>query len=65
MNMLTTVFEPSLGAGYLSGRLDTTGRREILGYCPQKDLFWEQLTVYQHLLYYGLLKVFLIFFFSV
>lgn len=31
--------------------------RQILGYCSQKDVIYDDLTVYEHLYYYGRLKL--------
>merc|ERR1712038_1670904 len=56
MNMLTTVLEPSEGKSWLGGVSDTWKKQQIIGYCPQKDLLWKKLSVYQHLVFFGLLK---------
>merc|ERR1719361_2093746 len=45
MNMLTTVLEPSEGSSWLGGVSDTWQKQQIIGYCPQKDLLWNKLSV--------------------
>jgi len=56
MNMLTTNFAPSSGSVLLSGLSSVREMRKIIGICPQHECFWEQVTVFQHLFYFGLLK---------
>jgi len=54
--MLTTLMEPTKGNSILGKQAGKWGKRDIIGYCPQKDLLWEKLSVYQHLTYFGLMK---------
>jgi ABC-type multidrug transport system ATPase subunit len=56
MNMLTTSMQPSSGVSILDQSSGMGHQRKILGYCPQANLLWEKLTVYQHLTYFALMK---------
>eukprot|EP00494_Astrolonche_serrata_P034383 UN34652 len=56
MNMLTTLLKSSSGDPYLNGSNNVTDMRNILGSCPQHDPLWKKLTVWQHLLFFGLIK---------
>lgn len=57
--MMTGIFEPSLGNAWVGGnsikeRIDKV--QELIGYCPQFDLLWSDLTVEEHLFFYSRLK---------
>jgi len=56
MNMLTTQLKPTKGTSLLGEDERKKSQRNILGYCPQADIIWEKLTVYQHLAYFALMK---------
>jgi ABC-type multidrug transport system ATPase subunit len=56
---MTGVFEPSGGNAYVSGYSITNNMdkvQECIGYCPQFDLLWNDLTVEDHLYLYSRLK---------
>ena len=57
MNMLTTLMNPTYGSSILGQETSIWQQRKIIGYCPQANLLWEKLTVYQHLYYFALMKV--------
>ena len=57
--MLTGIYEPTYGNAYVGGHSikDKIGKvQELIGYCPQFDLLWEDLTVEEHLYFYSRLK---------
>jgi ABC-type multidrug transport system ATPase subunit len=63
MNILTTLINPTKGISLLGKSGNIRKKQNILGYCPQHNLLWEKLTVYQHLIYFALVKVIKYFFF--
>lgn len=56
---MTGIYPPSSGTAYAAG-FDI--RRQMdqvylnVGVCPQHDILWEDLTVEEHLLFYGRLR---------
>jgi ABC-type multidrug transport system ATPase subunit len=57
--MMTGIFEPSSGNAWVGGnsikdRIDLV--QELIGYCPQFDLLWSDLSVIEHLYFYSRLK---------
>lgn len=65
MGMLTGVEEPTGGtAEYVKGGLfdnldivkDLPQVRNRIGYCPQENVLFDQLTVWEHLMFYGQVK---------
>lgn len=58
--MLTGLMPPTEGDAHIAGhsiRVEMDEVRQQLGVCPQHDVLWEQLTVYEHLALYTTLKV--------
>ena len=58
--MMTTALPPTSGVSILGGKSRVFQQQNIIGYCPQDNLFWDKLTVYRHLFYFGLLKVIIV-----
>ncbi|XP_058461768.1 phospholipid-transporting ATPase ABCA1-like [Malaya genurostris] len=59
MSMLTGMKRPSAGTAIIWGydiRHDMAKIRNSLGYCPQHNILFDQLTVKEHLYFYGRLK---------
>ncbi|XP_062556427.1 phospholipid-transporting ATPase ABCA1-like [Armigeres subalbatus] len=59
MSMLTGMKRPSSGTAEIWGydiRHDMPSIRNSLGYCPQHNILFDQLTVREHLYFYGRLK---------
>ena len=60
IHMLTGLVPPTEGDAMIAGhsiRTEMDDVRQQLGVCPQHDVLWEQLTVYEHLALYSVLKV--------
>uniref|UniRef100_A0A240PML2 ABC transporter domain-containing protein n=1 Tax=Anopheles atroparvus TaxID=41427 RepID=A0A240PML2_ANOAO len=59
MSMLTGMKRPSAGTAIICGhdiRTDMKRVRASLGYCPQHNILFDELTVREHLYFYGRLK---------
>lgn len=59
MNILTGLFPPSYGNMYINGhsvRENTKKARESVGLCPQHNVLFDDLTVTEHLRYFGIMK---------
>ena len=59
MSLLTGIYEPSSGDATVGGysiltQIDKV--QQLIGYCPQFDLLWNDLTVEEHLYFYSRLK---------
>ncbi len=55
INILTGMIDPSAGKVRIFGNPVSTAR-ESIGYCPQHDVLWPELTVVQHLSIFGRIK---------
>ncbi|XP_018496407.1 ATP-binding cassette sub-family A member 2 [Galendromus occidentalis] len=59
MNILTGLFPPSCGNMYINGysvQENTKKARESVGLCPQHNVLFDDLTVVEHLRYFGIMK---------
>lgn len=59
INILTGCIEPSEGNAYILGmdlKKDLASIHKTISLCPQTDIYWEELTVYEHLWLFSLLK---------
>ncbi|XP_021697249.1 ATP-binding cassette sub-family A member 3 [Aedes aegypti] len=59
MSMLTGMFSPTSGTAYLNGhdiRTDLEGVRQSMGLCPQHNVLFDEMTVIEHLKFFGKLK---------
>ncbi|XP_055602217.1 phospholipid-transporting ATPase ABCA3-like [Uranotaenia lowii] len=59
MSMLTGMFSPTSGTALLNGcdiRTNIEGVRESLGLCPQHNVLFDEMTVGEHLRFFGRLK---------
>lgn len=59
MSMLTGMIPPTDGTAFVRGkdiRTDMVSIRESLGLCPQHNILFDELTVEEHLYFYGRLK---------
>jgi len=59
MNMLSTLFPPSYGKGTVHAKdvvEDKDQIRKFSGICNQKNIYWRDFTVHEHLLYFGQLR---------
>lgn len=57
--MITGLAEPSNGKIYINGRdivEETKEARKFIGFCPQFNLLFDDLTVHEHLKFFALLK---------
>lgn len=51
------MYPKSSGNAWINGVQVGEGEaNEFIGVCPQFDLLWENLTVYEHLKFYAILK---------
>ena len=58
-SLLTGIYEPTSGNAFINGnsiRTNINKVQELIGYCPQFDLLWDDLTVREHLIFYSLIK---------
>ncbi|XP_077355005.1 phospholipid-transporting ATPase ABCA1 [Festucalex cinctus] len=59
MSILTGLFPPTSGTALINGydiRTDVDGIRRHLGMCPQHNVLFNELTVEEHIYFYGRLK---------
>ncbi|XP_043921604.1 ATP-binding cassette sub-family A member 13-like [Protopterus annectens] len=59
ISMLTGLCKPSSGTIYINGknmRAALPTLKQDIGFCPQHDVLFDYLTVYEHLLFYGAIK---------
>jgi len=59
INMLTGMVEPSFGDAIVAGHRLSNGIqaiRQVIGVCPQHDVLWLELTVWEHLTIYAQLR---------
>ncbi|KAF5901914.1 ATP-binding cassette sub-family A member 1-like, partial [Clarias magur] len=59
MSILTGLFPPTSGTAYVNGfdiRKDMDSIRKTLGMCPQHNVLFDELTVEEHIYFYGRLK---------
>ncbi|KAL3244369.1 hypothetical protein MRX96_047217 [Rhipicephalus microplus] len=57
MNILTGLVQPSGGTATVAGwDINTSVARREVGFCPQKDIFFDDLTVEEHLEYFAVLR---------
>lgn len=59
LNVITGLLAPSSGTVYVSGydiRTDLSIVRQSMGFCPQFEVVWPELTVREHLLFYARIK---------
>lgn len=57
MNIATSVISPDSGDVYICGyRASNEESRQNIGYCPQQNIIWEELTVKEHLTFYARMK---------
>jgi ABC-type multidrug transport system ATPase subunit len=58
-SLLTGIYEPTEGNAWVGGhsiKEKIVKVQELIGYCPQFDLLWEDLSVEEHLYFYSRLK---------
>jgi ABC-type multidrug transport system ATPase subunit len=59
LSMMSGGLVPSAGTCHVAGYSVTTDVKkvnQVLGFCPQFDVVWDDMTVYQHLAFYSRLK---------
>ena len=59
MSVLTGMYAPTAGQGFINGfniRTDMAKARNSLGLCPQHNMLIPDLTVMEHLTFFGMLK---------
>ena len=59
MSVLTGLFPPTSGTAVVYGkdiRVDIKGVRQSLGLCPQHNVLFDNLSVIDHMWFYGSLK---------
>ncbi|KPA77105.1 ATP-binding cassette protein subfamily A member 3 putative (ABCA3) [Leptomonas pyrrhocoris] len=59
LNMMTGMTEPDEGDCYIYGhsvRTEKSAVRQLLGFCPQHNILWSELTCRDHLEFYGKIK---------
>ncbi|KAH6936854.1 hypothetical protein HPB50_023733 [Hyalomma asiaticum] len=58
MSILTGLIQPSGGSARVAGwDINTEAARREVGFCPQKDIFFDDLTVQEHLEYFANLLI--------
>jgi ABC-type multidrug transport system ATPase subunit len=58
-SLLTGIYEPTKGDALVSGYsilTDINKVQELIGYCPQFDILWDELSIEEHLSFYSQLK---------
>ena len=58
-SILTGIYEPTSGTATVGGysiKNEIGKVQQLIGYCPQFDLLWNDLTVKEHLYFYANLK---------
>ena len=58
-SILTGIYEPTSGSAFIRGnsiKTELERAHELIGYCPQFDLLWEDLSVENTLLFYSRIK---------
>ena len=58
-SLLTGIYEPTSGNAWVSGNsilTDINKVQELIGYCPQFDILWDDLSIEEHLSFYCQLK---------
>ena len=64
MSMLTGLFSPSSGEARINGyniKTDLTTARDSLGLCPQHNMLFPSLTVLEHLIFFGMVCIYVCF----
>ena len=57
ISVLTGMYPKTSGDAWINGVEVSMGEaNEYIGVCPQFDLLWSSLTVYEHLKFYAILK---------
>ncbi len=59
MSIITGLSEPTAGTVLINGKdivKETREARTVLGYCPQHNLLFDDLTVYEHLKFFSKMK---------
>ena len=59
MSMLTGLFSPTSGTAKICGysiKNDMGKVRDSLGLCPQHNMLFPSLTVYEHLIFFGMVN---------
>ena len=59
MNILTGLIPPTSGYAVIYGHniiTDMEQIHQVVGFCPQFDILWDELNVEEHLLFYIRLK---------
>ncbi|KAI8797159.1 ATP-binding cassette sub-family A member 3 [Biomphalaria glabrata] len=59
MSLLTGFYPPTSGTAFINGydiRQEISEVRNSLGLCPQHDILFDNLTVEEHIIFFGLLK---------
>ena len=63
MSMLTGLFSPTSGDAKINGyniRSDMAKARDSLGLCPQHNMLFPSLTVFEHLIFFGMVRTILL-----
>eukprot|EP00397_Hematodinium_sp_SG-2012_P000399 GEMP01000399.1.p1 GENE.GEMP01000399.1~~GEMP01000399.1.p1 ORF type:complete len:1480 (+),score=360.35 GEMP01000399.1:82-4521(+) len=60
INMLTGMLAPSAGDAIVYQQYSLVQHmgdiRQIIGFCPQHNVIWDNLTVYEHLVFFAIIK---------
>ena len=59
ISILTGLFQPDQGNAWIAGDDIVNNLEKVqmnIGVCPQFDVLWPELTVYEHILFYARLK---------
>jgi ABC-type Na+ transport system ATPase subunit NatA len=59
INLLCGIFSPTSGDGFILGHhivKEFTSVQKSIGFCPQQDLLWNDLTVKEHIYFYSTIK---------
>ena len=56
LSIISGVVEQSIGSVFLNGCKAIPGKRTHIGYCPQFDILFDDLTVKQHLVFFSIFK---------
>ena len=58
ISVITGMYPQTSGNAWINGvSIGESSTNKLIGVCPQFDLLWTDLSVYEHLKFYSLLKM--------
>lgn len=56
ISMITGIIRPDAGKIWVNGLSDSRQYEQLIGYCPQKNVFVKQFNCYEHVTFFGRLR---------